>query len=99
MIYLMDEYYIVISSNRPADQIVNHMNKLQLGVKFEVFEKDMGPNMYWLKDDVIGVTNQKAVGVLYVDDRGYRYNSLSELVEFIDKMNDDKTKKEEIKSE
>lgn len=39
---LMNNYYVVISSNRPAKQIVEHMNKLNLGVAFEVFEKDLG---------------------------------------------------------
>ena len=80
---LMNEYYIVISSNRPAKQIVEHMNKLNLGVKFEIFNKDLKDNMYWNKDDVIGVTNEKAVGILYIDDRGFRYNNLDSLKEFI----------------
>lgn len=87
---LMKDYYVVISSNRPAKQIVEHMNKLNLGVEFEVFNKDLDKNMYWNKDNVIGVTNQKAVGVLYIDDRGYRYNNLEDLELFIDKLGDDK---------
>lgn len=80
---LMNEYYIVISSNRPAKQIVEHMNKLNLGVKFEIFNKDLKDNMYWNKDNVVGVTNEKAVGILYIDDRGFRYNNLDSLKEFI----------------
>ena len=36
---LMNDYYIVISSNRPAKQIVEHLNNLNLGVEFELFEK------------------------------------------------------------
>ena len=35
--------------------------------------------MYLQKDDVIGVTNEKAVGVIYIDDRGYRYKGLEDL--------------------
>lgn len=81
---LMNEYYIVISSNRPAKQIVEHMNKLNLGVKFEVFNKDLKDNMYWNKDDVIGVTNEKAVGILYIDDRAFRYSNLGDLKEFME---------------
>jgi len=69
---LMETYYIVISSNRPAQQIVDFFNNYNLGVSFEVFNKNP-ENMYWKKDDVIGVTNEKAVGILYIDDRGYRY--------------------------
>lgn len=82
---LMKEYYIVISSNRPAKQIVDFLNKdVNNPLDFEVFKKDMENNMYWNKDNVVGVTNEKAVGILYVDDRGFRYNKLSELQEFIE---------------
>ena len=84
---LMKDYYIVISSNRPAIQIVEHLNKLNLGIIFEVFKKDLNKNMYWNKDDVVGVTNEKAVGILYVDDRGYRYNGLENLKKFIGDSN------------
>lgn len=87
---LMKNYYVVISSNRPAEQIVEHMNKLNLGVEFEVFNKDLDKNMYWNKKGVVGVTNEKAVGILYVDDRGFRYNNLEDLKLFIDKLGDDK---------
>lgn len=81
---LMNDYYIVISSNRPAKQIVDFMNNLKLPeLKFEVFNKDLDKNMYWNKDDIIGVTNEKAVGILYVDDRGFRYNNLEDLRRFI----------------
>ena len=81
---LMRDYYVVISSNRPAKQIVEHMNKLNLGVKFEIFNKDLKDNMYWNKDDVIGVTNEKAVGIIYIDDRGFRYSNLGDLKEFME---------------
>ena len=81
---LMNDYYIVISSNRPAKQIVDYMNLIDTELKFEVFEKDLKDNMYWNKDNVIGVTNEKAVGILYVDDRGFRYEKLRDLREFIE---------------
>ena len=85
---LQKEYYIVISSNRPAEQIVEFMNRIcdenYINLSFEVFNKDMGDNLYWTKDDVIGVTNQKAVGVLYIDDRGYRYKGVRDLMEYIE---------------
>ena len=38
---LMKDYYIVISSNRPAQQIVEHLNKVS-DLKFEIFNKDFG---------------------------------------------------------
>lgn len=77
---LMQDYYIVISSNRPAEQIVDFINKdCNNPLDFEVFKKDMKSNMYWNKDDVVGVTNEKAVGILYIDDRGYRYTNIDKL--------------------
>lgn len=72
---LMKDYYVVISSNRPAEQIVDFMNKDSNNpLDFEVFNKDMKDSMYWNKDNVVGVTNGKAVGILYIDDRGFRYD-------------------------
>lgn len=85
---LMKDYYIVISSNRPAIQIVDYMTGLDCGIEFEVFDKDLKDNMYWGKDNVIGVTNEKAVGILYIDDRGYRYRDLENLQKFMEEIND-----------
>ena len=77
---LMKNYYVVISSNRPAKQIVEFLNKdVNNPLDFEVFEKDMQDNMYWNKDNIVGVTNEKAVGIIYIDDRGYRYKGLENL--------------------
>lgn len=84
---LMKNYYIVISSNRPAEQIVKYMNELDYGIEFKLFNKDMDENMYWNDSDAIGVTNQKAVGWLYVDDRGFRYKNLEDLKKFIKEEN------------
>ena len=84
---LMKNYYIVISSNSPAEQIVKYMNDLDYGIEFKVFNKDMDENMYWNDSDAIGVTNQKAVGWLYVDDRGFRYKNLEDLKKFIKEEN------------
>ena len=79
---LMKNYYIVISTNRPAEQIVDFLNKDGNNpLDFEVFKKDMNGNMYWNKDNVVGVTNEKAVGILYIDDRGYRYKGLVDLID------------------
>ena len=76
---LMKDYYIVISSNRPSIQIVDYMTGLDCGIEFEVFEKDLKNNMYWNKDNVIGVTNEKAVGILYIDDRACEDHDLEGL--------------------
>ena len=87
---LMENYYIVISSNRPAQQIVDYMNNLGESIaplKFEVFHKT-NENLYWKKDNVIGVTNEKAIGILYIDDRGYRYDDVENLERFIKNMED-----------
>lgn len=80
---LMEDYLIVISSNRPAEQIVNRLNEERKDMQFEIFKKDMKDHMYWNKDKIVGVTNEKAVGILYVDDRGFRYEKLGDLKEFI----------------
>ena len=45
----------------------------------KLFKKDLNKNMYWNKDNIIGVTNEKAVGILYVDDRDFLYNNLDDL--------------------
>lgn len=79
---LMNKYYVVISSNRPAKQIVEFLNKdANNPLDFEVFNKDMEGNLYWNKDNVVGVTNEKAVGIIYIDDRGYRYKGLADLID------------------
>lgn len=83
---LMNDYYIVISSNRPAEQIVDYMTDLDCGIEFELFKKDLDSNMYWNKDNIIGVTNEKAVGILYVDDRGFEYHDLESLQEKINNL-------------
>lgn len=80
---LMEDYFIVISSNRPAEQIVNRLNEERKDMQFEIFKKDMKDHMYWNKDNIVGVTNEKAVGILYVDDRGFRYEKLEDLKKFI----------------
>lgn len=70
---LMRKYYVVISSNRDAEQIVEYMSNIDTELEFEVFKKDKY-NLYWENENVIGVTNEKAIGILYVDDRGFRYD-------------------------
>lgn len=80
---LMNNYYVVISSNRPAVQIADYLTDLDIGIEFEVFKKDLDKNMYWNKENVIGITNEKAVGILYIDDRGYRYSNLEDLKKFM----------------
>lgn len=85
---LLNDYYVVISSNRPAEQIVNFLNKDGNNpLDLEVFKKDMGGNMYWTKDCVVGVTNEKAVGILYIDDRGFRYDKDKDTYENIYNIN------------
>ena len=81
---LLKDYYVVISSNRPAEQIVEYLNNdSNISLDFEVFKKDLKNNMYWNKENIIGVTNEKAVGILYIDDRGYRYDKYVKTTENI----------------
>lgn len=81
---LSHNYNIVISSCRPATQIVMFLNAYCeehcIGLEFEHTDC----NFYQGKKGVVGVTNMKAVGMLYVDDRGYRYTGdLKNLIDFI----------------
>ena len=79
---LMKDYFIVISSNRPAEQIVTFLNNdKRCPFHTKVFKKDLYNNMYWTDDNIVGVTNEKAVGIIYIDDRGYRYKGLSDLID------------------
>ena len=43
---LIKNYFIVISSNRPAEQIVAKLNEERKDMQFEIFKKDMKENMY-----------------------------------------------------
>ncbi len=84
---LMNDYYVVVSSNRPAQQIVDFLNNdTNNPLTFEVFNKDMENNLYWNKDNVVGVTNEKAVGIIYIDDRGYQYKGLVDLIDNLKKV-------------
>ena len=89
---LMEKYYVVISSNRPATQIVEFMNNLNYkGLKFETYTKNDG--LYFEEDNIIGVTNEKAIGIIYVDDRAFKWkNNLEELKDYLQMM---KYRKEE----
>ena len=85
---LLEKYYVVISSNRPASQIVEYMNNLGETIaplKFEVFNKTP-EKMYWNKDNIIGVTNEKPIGILYIDDRGLHYDNAKDTYENITKI-------------
>lgn len=81
---LMKKYYVVISSNRPATQIVEFMNNLNYkDLKFETYTKD--ESLYFEKDNIIGVTNEKAIGIIYVDDRAFKWeNNLNELKKLLE---------------
>ena len=81
---LMKKYYVVISSNRPATPIVEVMNNLNYkDLKFETYTKNDG--LYFEKDNIIGVTNEKAIGIIYVDDRAFKWkNNLDELKQILE---------------
>lgn len=83
-----ENYCVVISSSRPAQHIVDFMNKycydIGLDLEFAEFNKTVNEYMDWSNDECIGVTNLKPVGALYIDDRGYRYKGLEDLKEYID---------------
>lgn len=85
---LMKDYYIVISSNRPAAQIVTFLNNDEkCPIHCKVFKKNLYESMYWTEDNSVGVTNEKAVGILYIDDRGFRYDKNIDSYKNIDNIN------------
>ena len=73
---IKEDYYITISSNRPAQDIVDYFNQHpELGMEgYTFYNRDTTENKFRIDNTYIGVTNQKAIGILYVDDRGFRYN-------------------------
>lgn len=85
MAYLSQTYNIVISSCRGATQIVMFLNAYcrENCIKLE-FEHMDDNNMFWSKKGIVGVTNMKPAGALYVDDRGFRYNGLNSLILFME---------------
>ena len=85
---LMNKYCIAISTCRPATQVVDYMNNLDLGVKFELFKRDFDKNIYWKKEGVVGVSNEKIPGIMYIDDKGYQYKGLESLKEAIGGRNE-----------
>lgn len=64
------DYACCICSTRPSLQIVDWIEKLQL-FPAEVVA-DYIP--FWNDANVVGVTTRKLPAVIYIDDRGYRFN-------------------------
>ena len=77
MIELMDKFYVCICSNRPKQQILEHMNGLKYkGLEFVDGEKSLP---FFKEEGKIGVSNSKVAGIVYIDDRGYRYSKLDKM--------------------
>lgn len=89
MDYLVEQgYYVCVSSNRPAQDIVDYMNKrktrrrLNLKHEWVLFDKEKD-GLYFQRENVIGVTNWKPVGVIYIDDRGFRWDKTKPTIDNI----------------
>ena len=87
--YLLEQgWYVCVSSNRPAEDIVKYMNKpktkkrLNLQHSWVVYDKEKD-GLYWNKRGIVGVTNWKPVGVIYVDDRGFRWDKTNTTIDNI----------------
>ena len=65
---LLKKYSVVIYSTRNPKQIIERLNKISIGLKYEECK-----DIFWNKLNVIGVSNKKPTAILYIDDRGYRY--------------------------
>ena len=81
------KYNIVISSCRPSKQIVDFMNEycIHTGcpLRFAVTE-----DMFWHEDKIVGVTNRKPAGAIYIDDRGYKYTGMYDFVKMMEEFED-----------
>lgn len=77
IITLMDKFYICICSNRPKQQILDYMNALQYkNLEFVDGETNLP---FFNEEGKIGVSNSKIAGIVYIDDRGYRYSKLDKM--------------------
>ena len=63
---LMEGNHVFILAVGPTAAIADHMNALNLGVKFEVIPEE-APS--WEKDNIVGVTNRKLPFTVLIDDR------------------------------
>lgn len=89
---LLKTHYVVISSNRLDSQILKHMVSLDTGIKFEVMPYVVPA--FWSKKNVVGITNMKAVGIAYIDDRAVRYeNNLDVIKQKIKYISEEENRK------
>ena len=65
---------------------MNNLGETIAPLKFEVFKKT-DDNLYWEKDNVVGVTNEKAIGILYIDDRALHYDNSKDTYYNIEQIN------------
>lgn len=80
--------HVCIMSNRDSKQIVEFMNKWCEENKVKLRFMKTG-ELFWDScgsSDLVGVTNRKVAGMLYVDDKGYRYEGVEKLKEDFDEM-------------
>lgn len=74
---MFDKYYICICSNRPKQQIIDFMNNLCYN---ELEFVDGETNLpFFNEEGKIGVSNSKIAGIIYIDDRGYRYSNFDKM--------------------
>lgn len=75
-------YSVAIVSTRNPIQISEWWNNHQFPMKATPVIND---TKFWSNTEYIGVFNKKIPALVYIDDRGYRWNGkLSELKEFIE---------------
>ena len=79
---LLDKYYVCICSNRPKQQIIDFMNDLCYnGLEFVDGETNLP---FFNEEGKIGVSNSKIAGIIYIDDRGYRYSTFDKMKKDLD---------------
>lgn len=76
---LLNSYYVCICSNRPKQQIIEYMNNLNYK-NLEFIDAETTGNLpFFDVEGKIGVSNYKIAGIIYIDDRGYKYSTLSKM--------------------
>ena len=79
---LLPKYYICICSNRPKQQIIDFMNNLNYNeLEFVDAENNLP---FFNEEGKIGVSNYKIAGIVYIDDRGYKYSTFDKMVKDLD---------------
>ena len=65
-----------MNSDKPCkDDFLVRLGEDSYELKYKDLVFEQYDSLYWQKDNIVGVTNRKAVGIIYIDDRAWRYQN------------------------